>query len=471
MKPCSFEDLQYLSVPLPENILKAKGYGDYALVDRLIEKRCADPSLPEALRRRLRLEQVICAQIPGEYPYGEEEAIKLLTDKIGPVSAEEWDDLILTNQVDWIYINGVRRYQDCFLSNLMKTRPDLAERAVRKGTLPPPEEGPNLLDETIRELKQKGALTLSYRMRSTMTLCPPDDKKGRPVRVWLPLPNAYAQVKNVQVLSCSAPRYQLSRPDAPQRTVCMEGRAGEDVFSVEYCYEIHASYVEADPARVTDWQPSFYTEEALPHIRFTPFLKDLAREITGDEKNPLLKARLIYDYITHHIRYSFMRAYKTMPMITEFAAAGGKGDCGVQALLFITLCRIAGVPARWQSGLYTEPGDVGCHDWAQFYVAPYGWLFCDCSFGGSAVRKNKPERWAFYFGNLDPFRMPANSEYQFEFTPAPRYLRHDPYDNQLGEAEWEDGPYPRDRRSTRHELLSVSGAEALKFCPACADKD
>ena len=66
--------------------------------------------------------------------------------------------------------------------------------------------------------------------------------------------------------------------------------------------------------------------------------------------------------------------------------------------------------------------------------------------------------------------MPANSEYQFEFT-RPQAPRHDPYDNQLGEAEWEDGPYPRDCRSTRHELLSVSGAEALKFCPAGADKD
>ena len=31
----------------------------------------------------------------------------------------------------------------------------------------------------------------------------------------------------------------------------------------------------------------------------------------------------IYEYITQHIRYSFMRAYITMPMITEFAAALG----------------------------------------------------------------------------------------------------------------------------------------------------
>ena len=31
----------------------------------------------------------------------------------------------------------------------------------------------------------------------------------------------------------------------------------------------------------------------------------------------------------------------------------------VQALLFITLCRCAGIPARWQSGLFVTPDDTG----------------------------------------------------------------------------------------------------------------
>ena len=38
------------------------------------------------------------------------------------------------------------------------------------------------------------------------------------------------------------------------------------------------------------------------------------------------------------------------------------------ALTFITMCRIAGVPARWQSGLYVAPDSVGSHDWAEFYT-------------------------------------------------------------------------------------------------------
>ncbi len=46
-----------------------------------------------------------------------------------------------------------------------------------------------------------------------------------------------------------------------------------------------------------------------------------------------------------------MPEYFLLDDIAEYCAVNQKGDCGVQALLFITLCRIVGIPARWQSGL------------------------------------------------------------------------------------------------------------------------
>ena len=74
----------------------------------------------------------------------------------------------------------------------------------------------------------------------------------------------------------------------------------------------------------------------------------------------------------------------------------------------------------------------------RFYIAPYGWLFADPSFGGSAHRMGDSERNDFYFGNLDPFRMAANSELQADFDPPKTQLRIDPFDNQRGEAEYAD---------------------------------
>ena len=54
-----------------------------------------------------------------------------------------------------------------------------------------------------------------------------------------------------------------------------------------------------------------------------------------------------------------MRDYACIDHLAEYCALNLKGDCGVQALLFITLCRIAGIPAKWQSGIDAKPGDVG----------------------------------------------------------------------------------------------------------------
>ena len=181
----------------------------------------------------------------------------------------------------------------------------------------------------------------------------------------------------------------------------------------------------------------------------------MAKEIVKDETNNLIKAKLIYEYITTHITYSFVRNYYTIPNIPEYAALGGKGDCGVQALLFITLCRCVGIPACWQAGLYVTPQDIGNHDWARFYIAPYGWLYADCSFGGSAYRNGDQERWQYYFGHLDPFRMPANSEYQYDLYPPKQFIRQDPYDNQTGEAEFEDRGLYLDEYDLHLEVLEI----------------
>ena len=458
----SYADLKYLSVPLPEDILHAKERGDFELAAALIDRRIAGGTLPNAMVKRLTLEKEILRMIPLEYPYTEAEALAKLRDGLGDLSEAAFRALVLDHDLDWIYRDGVRYIKDDAISNLYKTRDDLAQRAFARGKRDNPGGPSPLLDAAIAEMKAKGRVTARFRMRSEMTIQP--EGAPRAVRVWLPIPCEYAQVRNVRVTGLSHPDAHIDAPQAAQRTVCLDGR-DDQPFWVEYEYEICSGYVQPDPARATEDQPTFYTEELPPHIRFTPYLRALCREIVGAETNPLVKARLIYDYVTHHIRYAYMRAYFTMPMIPEHAAVNQRGDCGVQALLFITLCRIAGIPARWQSGLYVEPGGVGCHDWAQFYVAPYGWMFADCSFGGSAVRRGLKEREDFYFCNIDPFRMPANAEYQHDFEIAPRFLRYDPYDNQLGEAEYADIPVPRDHRSIHHQLLSVSGLDCCKERP------
>jgi hypothetical protein len=161
----------------------------------------------------------------------------------------------------------------------------------------------------------------------------------------------------------------------------------------------------------------------------------LAAELTEVAATPVEKAWRIYEFITTKVDYSFMRDYFQIDHLGEYCAVNLRGDCGLQALLFINLCRIAGIPARWQSGMAVEPSYTGSHDWAQFYLDGWGWLFADCSYGGSAYRHGAAERHAFFFGNLDPMRMAATCAYQAPMSPEIGALRVDPYDNQSGEIE------------------------------------
>ena len=65
-------------------------------------------------------------------------------------------------------------------------------------------------------------------------------------------------------------------------------------------------------------------------------------------------------------------------------------------------------------------------------------FYADPSFGVGAVRENNEERRLHYFGNLDTFRMVANTQFQGDFDVPKDHWRADPYDNQVGEMETED---------------------------------
>ena len=83
----------------------------------------------------------------------------------------------------------------------------------------------------------------------------------------------------------------------------------------------------------------------------------------------------------------------------------------------------------------------------------------DCSFGGGGVRAGSALRQAFYFGNLDPWRMVANRAYYAPFTPAKRFCRTDPYDNQRGEIETETGGLTGSQFRTRYIVTDCQESE------------
>lgn len=436
-----YKDIETLCVDLPEDILKKKWYGDFDGAIHLIEER-VKRGIPEMMRRRLLLEKEILQALPVEYIYDREQALAVLQEKVPDFTEEEFQDLQEKGKIDWIYVKGKERYHNDFADTLLVANKEIRKRAaVLDPSLNEISQAKAALLEVIRELREQKHLDWYTRIRASVKISEDAFQKGH-VKVHIPVPCFCQQVQHIHILNTSSPDYILADESTPQRTICFEEDMEQNhEFFVEYEYRNSVHYVEVDQEQVQPIDEELFEAdlcEKLPHIRFTPYLRALAAELTAGIRSPYAKAQQIYDYVTTHIEYSYVRNYLSIENLPEYAALGGRGDCGIQALLFITLCRIAGVPARWQSGLYSTPYSAGFHDWAQFYVEPYGWLFADCSFGGSANREGDEARRQFYFGNIDPFRMPANSAFQEEFIPRKNFLRVDPYDNQGGEVEYAD---------------------------------
>lgn len=442
--------LKHLVADLPEDVKNLVTYGDFKRANKLIGIYM-DRNISIMLKERLDFERHRMEILKKEYIYTYDDALKMAQEKIKDFTKEELDNLKDQRYADWIYIDGKVMFHLMFLENISKVS---KQRLINQDNN---DKRSMLLDEIVDDMIEKGEKRYFIHVKTGVKLKKEGSRINETVRVHLPIPQNAIQIRNIKILNTSHKPKVISLETYPQRTIYFEEKVkGEDVFTVEYSYENHVKYTELDYEKVSDVQPKFYTEEWLPHIAFTPFLVDLAKEIVGNETNPLRKARKIYDYITKNVQYSYVRPYVAILSIPEYAAYNLKGDCGVQALLFITLCRIAGIPARWQSGLYVNPYSIGCHDWAQFYVEPYGWLFADLSFGGSAYRNNNGKRWNFYFGNLDPFRMVANSAFQYEFLPKKNFLRSDPYDNQIGEVEYlDEAVYSGDEFESIKEIIDI----------------
>ncbi len=432
------DDFHFLHMGLPEDVLRRKYHGDFAGAAAAIDRHLSRPDTPEAMRRSLTVQREILQRLPLDYPLTRAAALALARERVPDFSEEEFDALENDCRIDWIYVNGEKRYFDRFFDSLCKTDTAIAARA---GVRPAGADGHDesgLLERTLQQMRRQGSVSARLCCRASVRLRPETFRKGARVRAYLPLPCACDAQSQICIESVSPAPTHISPENAPQRVVFWEEVMEEDhPFTVEFSYVRTAAYTDLSGPRPAppDAPPDFDLNEQPPHILFTPYLRELARTLTADADSPLEKARRIYDFITLHVRYSYVRAYFGLEAIPDACARNLTGDCGMMALLFITLCRCAGVPARWQSGWKAEPDFCGAHDWAQFYAAPYGWLYADPSYGCGAAREGNEARRLHYFGNLDPLRMAANTAFGADFDVPMDGWRADPYDNQVGEME------------------------------------
>ena len=459
--------LWFMSTELPGRVRELISRGEFSRAEE--EARRLLPSLRGVEKLRLEFELDRVRRWRLEFPYTLDQGFEELRREVPDLKREEMEELLARGCLDHVVVDGEVRLLRRFVPNAFWLCPELRRRR-RRGKDERLEAARLALRhrvervvEAARELGGGHVLPLRYRVRAELRVKPGVVPDGEVVRVWIPLPRVCELHPQVRVLSAEPEPARIAPEDHPQRTAYFElvmGKEGASC-SIEYEFIARGFYSEVDPreAYVDEGSEVYeeYTSERPPHISFTPSLVELARRIVGGEENPYLKAKRIWGWITSNIRYTYARDYALYDNISEYVARERRGDCGMQALLFITLCRIAGVPARWQSGWYMNPVRHGMHDWAQFYVEPYGWLYADPSFGNRRHREDW--RTDFYFGGIEGYRMAPNVEISAQFDPPKEHFRSDPVDSQRGEVEWRGGNLYYDKRDFELKVLEVESLE------------
>jgi len=481
-------DLRYLMVNCPTAIDLLVKSGDFKGAEKAIQRRLS-LDCPPLLRKRLEHELMSMKLIRRDFTVTGEMLFEELSSHIKGLTRIDVARFDENDSMLWHMVDGEKRYHKRAVKTILKEHAVDEEREVIDKAISHMKAAGK--SEVVITLE--ASLTLDEKVieRAFESRGIEDDGIRH---LHLPIPRCEHFTKMLEMQVFTKGEIHISKPNHPQRTVYAKANKGQK-HHIKYTFKndmdylpVHelSEFLEAGnqklemlsswPKVLKDEYPfltaemltqgeesseagnemtqndpklsrqgqtmkrdvgaSYYLSECPPHILFTPLLREIADQIVDFSDDALLKARKIYDYITMNLKYTFMSSYRALINIPEFGALNLKGDCGVQALLFITLCRIAGVPATFASGLMSPPGNgVGMHDWAAFYTPELGWRFVDTSYGESAYKHGLMNKWKFYFGNLDPYRAMHNFDFQVPFEHPKKYLRDDPYDNQVGEAE------------------------------------
>ena len=423
------------------------------------------PGLPEDARRSMGFELERLRRIRLDYPDTKETLYEELRSSIRDVTPEEFDRWIAEGRFDMRTIDDTLRFMYASRSNLFWRYPEIRERRF-----PPPDrsayeqavwENCRAISEAALRQGKPRVLPKTFLVRMRLTVRPGSAPAGQGLRAWLPIPRSYPHQGGFELLSASPRMVSLDSDSSTIRSASLDGVAREDsatVFEIRYRYRTYGVRFDLDPEKVRPYgrgDPAIdpYVSEG-PHVVFSQDMRRLSERLIASETNPLRIAKRFYDWISDSIKYSYAVEYSTIRNIGAYCLDHRYGDCGQEALLFITLCRMNGIPARWQSGWYTFPGGKTIHDWTELYVDPYGWIPVDPYMGIFAMQyltsldaAKRGEVRDFFFGGLDQYRMAANSDHCQDLEPPKRSLRSDVVDFQRGEVESQEGNVYFDRTS------------------------
>lgn len=428
-----------------------------AIKDSLRGVTAEDPARQALLFERERMRRILI-----DFSLDEAAARESLQRHVPDLRDAEFASWKKAGVLEHRVIDGRTLYFKRAISNLFRLSPEAAARRqdpkpFRDGPLESANAHHIAIAETAMSSGENSVLPRRIRVVQSLSVNADAVPAGETLQAWIPFPRAIAgQQEDIRLLSSEPENATVAPTTVAQRTVHMEKPAVAGVpteFQIEYEVTIHARYHAIDADRVQSAPvPAELTKslaERPPHIVFTPALRHFSRDVVGDETNPYRIAQKLFAAVDR-IPWAGAREYSTISNISEHALRTGYADCGQQTLLLMTLLRLNGIPARWQSGMVYSDSQVGgrdradywnLHDWGQVYLAPYGWVPMDVTTGrlpGAIDGQGRSVEW-FYLGGLDAYRIAFNDDFSTDFQPAKQHFRSETVDSQRGEVEWSGG--------------------------------
>lgn len=440
----TFSTLNTSAATTLQGVQQLVDQGQYSNARKQIERLLENETLkPE--HHQLKFEAERMRRIEMEFTLQRNELLTSIQRYIPDATEEDVDAWDKAGLLESKVIDGERRFFGKTAYNLVHISDTAAARTAdyRRFTDKAPlyEIHPHHREIIGADEPVRRRIRVSY----SLSVDPDAVPAGETVRAWLPFPKPIeGRQENVSLLASSPSQYVMAPEAQPQRTIYFEkqAEAGKPVeFAVSYEFDSIAKFTQINPELVTVVKPTEalvpYLQERAPHIQFTPSLRTLSDRIVGDETNPYRIAQKLFAYVDS-IPWAGAREYSTIRNISQYAAEAGHADCGQQTLLLITLLRMNGIPARWESGWEFSPTSFDTmHDWGEFYLPSYGWMPMDVTHGKLAG-KTASETW-FYLGGIDAYRLIFNSDYSQPFYPAKEHFRSETVDSQRGEVEWRGG--------------------------------
>jgi transglutaminase-like putative cysteine protease len=451
-------------------VVRAIDAGRFQEAEAQIAQALANPSLPSEHRPAFEFQRERMRRILLDFTLSEDDARARLREQIPQLTSEQFEAWDKAGLLEYQVIDGRKLYFNRAPANLFRLNADAA--ALRKEQKPffdSPLERVHPHHREVRDAalasRKTSVAPRRVRITQSITVEPDAVPAGETVRAWLPFPRAISgQQEDIRVIA-SAPAKRTIAPESTlQRTVYFEdtARAGKPTeFSITYELAIFARYFAIDPNNVVpapiSKELTSHTGERPPHIVFTEAMREFSREVVGAETHPYRIAQKLFAAVDR-IPWAGAREYSTITNISDYALHAGHADCGQQTLLLMTLLRLNGIPARWQSGWIFSDGEYdNMHDWGWLYLAPYGWVPMDVTFGRLSSSDAAIEN--FYLGALDAYRVAFNDDYSQPLFQNKQHFRSETVDFQRGEVEWRGGNLYFDRWDYAFKAQVLSGAQ------------